>query len=264
MTIDCRYWLVLVGLFLAPGVIISDDDSSRKPTVKIGAEKLLKEVLANPKAAAAKYEGKVIAVSGPALMTTYHAQQLHDGKNQLSIIAGQKTPKDVGFNLFVEGELAPGLAAKAWMLALGQKIEMIGKVTSVKEDRVTMEDCTYRELEKITLPRITAKNLVAAYLKDPRRADATYGSGNKSKQMFLTGVIREILGGDVRTLVLEPPGKLNVHVNAVSSKEAEGLKKGDTVTLKADCRGVGTFKNADKILCTGIILKDDEVPKKQK
>ncbi len=266
MTADCRHLLALLALVLAAGGVRSDD-GERKPAVRIAADKLLKEVLANPKAAAAKYEGKIIAVSGPVSMPTASAAQLHDkpdGKNTLSVDAGQKKPAEI-FHLFVDGELAQGEAAKAWMLAHGQRIEMIGKVTGVEKEKVLMEDCTFRELEKVTLPVVTAKNLVAAYTRDWLKANATYGSWNKSKQMILTGVIQEIKSSDQipkTTLFLEPRGKFTIEVG-VNSSEATGLKKGDTVKLKADCTGPGHSANEGKILCTGVILKDDEAPKKE-
>lgn len=263
MTIDWRHLLALLALVFAAGAVRSDD-GERKPTVRIAADKLLKEVLANPKAAAAKYEGKIIAVSGPVSMPTASAARLHDkpdAKNTLSVDAGQKKLADP----FVDGELAQGEAAKAWMLAHGQKIEMIGKVTRIEKEKVLMEDCTFRELEKVTLPEVTSKNLVAAYTRDSQKANATYGSWNKSKQMILTGVIQEIKGSDqvpTTTLFLEPRGKFTIQV-AVTSSEATGLKMGDTVKLKADYTGPGHSANEGKILCTGVILKDDEAPKKQ-
>ena len=89
MTADCRDLLALFALVFAAGGVRSDD-GERKPTVRIAADKLLKEVLANPKAAAAKYEGKIIAVSGPVSMPTGSAAQLHDkpdAKNTLSVDA---------------------------------------------------------------------------------------------------------------------------------------------------------------------------------
>jgi hypothetical protein len=266
MISDCRHLLVLFALVLAAGAARSDGDE-RKPTVRIAADKLLKEVLANPKSAASKYEGKIIAVSGPVSMPTASAARFHDrpdAKNTLSVDAGQKKPGDI-FNLFVDGDLAKGEAAKAWMLVHGQKIEMIGKVTRIEKDKVLMEDCTYHELEKVILPVVTARNLVAAYTRDWNKANATYGSWNKSKQMILTGVIQDIHINDqfpTATLFLEPRGKFTIQVG-VGSSEAAGLKKGDTVKLKADCTGPGHSANEGKILCTGVILKEDEAPKKE-
>src|SRR5207248_1291277 len=107
----CRHLLVVFVLVLAAGAVRSDD-GERKPAVRIAADKLLKEVLANPKAAAAKYEGKIIAVSGPMSMPTASAARLHDqpdAKNTLSVDADQKKLADP----FVDGELAKGEAAKA-------------------------------------------------------------------------------------------------------------------------------------------------------
>src|SRR5436305_1381707 len=83
--------------------------------------------------------------------------------------------------------------------------------------------------------------------------------------MILTGVIQEIKTSDQipkTTLFLEPRGKFTIEIGVNSSK-ATGLKKGDTVKLKADCTGPGHSANEGKILCTGVILKDDEAPRRR-
>ena len=132
------------------------------------------------------------------------------------------------------------------MLAHGQKIEMIGKVTGVEKEKVLMEDCTFREVEKVTLPVVTAKNLVAAYTRDWQKANATYGSWNKSKQMILTGVIQEIKSSDQipkTTLFLEPRGKFTIEVG-VNSSEATGIRSVRTaVPARLENRVCSTFES---------------------
>jgi hypothetical protein len=71
--------------------------------------------------------------------------------------------------------------------------------------------------------------------------------GTRKRLIFLclTGVIQEIKSSDqfpTTTLFLEPRGKFTIQVN-VNSSEANGLKKGDTVKLKADCTGPGHSAN---------------------
>jgi len=76
----------------------------------------MKEGSADPKAAADKYKGKVVAVtrSVSSVDTPY-------SKNKLTLSAGKKKPTDL-FGLFVDGDLVSGQLAKARQLAAGQKV----------------------------------------------------------------------------------------------------------------------------------------------
>ncbi len=134
---------------------------------------------------------------------------------------------------------------------------MTGAVAKVEADRVTLKGCTFTEVEKAALPAVTAKDLVAAYARDPAAAGRRYGDLAARKQFILTGVVREVR--DTRysnkVVVLEPAGKLAVSVS-LSREDAEGLKRGDAVKVKADCRGLGHSELAGQVLCDGVRLKD--------
>jgi hypothetical protein len=228
------------------------DDPPRKPAVKVTAEALMKEAAADPKAAAAKYQGKLVAVTGPvsSVDSPY-------AKNVLTLAAGKRKPTDAS-GLFVDGKLAPGQAEKGRLLARGQKVALTGEVVTVAADRVTLAGCTFAEVEKVTLPTVTAKELAAAYAKAPAAAARKYGDLSTRKEFVLTGVVRELRDTKYahKVVVLEPGGKPAVTVT-LSKEDAEGLKKGDAVRVKADCRGLGHTELEGQILCDGVLLKGE-------
>ena len=246
-----RLYYSLSVLVLAAVPVRAGDGPPRKADYKMTAEALMKEVVADPKKAADKYTGKVIAVTGPvsSIDSPY-------AKNLLTLSAGKKKPTDIS-GLFVDGDLAPGQAAKGRLLARGQRVEMTGKVAKVEADRVRLESCTFTEVDKANMPAVTAKDLAAAYARDPAAAGRKYGNLSASKDILLTGVVREVK--DTRyshkVVVLEPAGKPTVTVT-LSKEDAEGLKKGDAVRLKAACRGLGHTELEGQVLCDGVLLKN--------
>jgi len=236
---------------LAACPVRAGDDPPRKPDYKVTAEALMKEVTADPKKAADKYMGQVVAVTGPVsgIDSPY-------AKNILTLSAGKKKPTDVS-GLFVDGDLAPGQAARGRLLARGQRVEMTGEVTKVEADRVRMGSCTFTEVDKSNMPTVTAKDLAAAYAKDPAAAGRKYGNLSAPRDILLTGVVREVKDTQYshKMVLLEPAGKPTVSVS-LSKEDAEGLKKGDALRLKAACRGLGHTELEGQVLCDGVLLKD--------
>lgn len=242
---------VLPIVLAAVGAARAADEPAKKPDLKVTAEALMKEVAADPKAASTKYMGKVIAVSGTVSSV--------DGpytKNILTLNAGKKKPTDIG-GLFVDGKLAEGQLEKARLLGIGQKVEMTGEVTKVEADRVTLGSATVGGADKSSLPTVTAKDLAAAYAKDLTAAGKKYGDLQTPRDVLLTGTVREVkdAGYGRKNVFLDGSGKLSVRLS-LPAEEAAGLKKGDTVTAKATCRGPGHTELEGQILCDGNLVKD--------
>jgi hypothetical protein len=102
---------------------------------------------------------------------------------------------------------------------------------------------------------VKSKDLVAAYVKDERTANTKYGDRYNRKDVFVEGVVIDITDSkfsDYKILKLEGDGKVHVY-SSVLRRDAEGLKKGDVVRIKGDCRGF--FKEQGIVDCAGHVIK---------
>jgi hypothetical protein len=220
-----------------------------KPDFSLDATELAKEVLADPKAAAAKYKGKVVELSG----TVSSATPIYNPRG-VTLNGAKKKPNDL-FALFIDCDLQPELRDKGWLLARGQKVKVTGEVAAAGADRITLTNATFAELEKNPTPSVTSKELAAAYVKDEKAANAKYGDSLNRKDVFVEGVLTDIADSQFsgyKVLKLEGHGRVFI-ASSVRTADAEGLKKGDTVRIKGDCRGF--FKEQNMIECSGHVIK---------
>ena len=244
-----------MAALIVAGVAAADDTkpADRKPDIQAKADEFVKEAVADAKAGEAKLKGKVVELTG----TVSGAEPRYTSFG-LTLSAGKRKPADAT-GLFVDCEVPEGEREKVWLLALGQKVKVVGQVKAVETDRVRLTDCSVTELEPNPLPTVTATDLAAAYVKDDKAAAKKYGDRYSTKELFLEGTVKETKPGDYGTQVfLEGADKLAVRLQ-VDKKEAEGLKAGDKLKLKATSRGYWPEEKA--VLASGRILKE---PKEKK
>lgn len=230
-------------------------DPAPKPDFTTTAEELMKEVAADPKAAAAKYDGKHLAVTGPLSFSDPRWLRGRD----FSLYGGKKKPTDM-FGLFVEGRLPPGEGTGRRYLVAKQKVELAGRVVLVEAHRVVLTGCTLTPLEKVDLSEVAAADLGAAFDREVDGAAKKYGGPHDDdrKQMILTGTVREVKkpGEYVTEVVLDTPSKLGVTLE-LWKDEAAGLKPGDKVRANAHCWGVawtGYQQRDQRVRCHGLLL----------
>ncbi len=222
-----------------------------KPEVKTTAEGLAKEVLADEKAAAEKYKGKVVEVEGAVAFANAFL-----GNGRMFHLSGaKKKPTDVvGLNLFC----VPAAAHKdkVWWLGKGQKVQVVGRVTGVTSSAVYLDQCAVTELEPSPTPRLTAEQLTGEFAKDEAAAKAKYlTKEGYPKEVIVEGTVagRETTKDGFHTVKLA--GKEGLAVSCTVDKETyEGLKDGDKVTLKGDLSGLYQGHKA-VIVNTAFVLK---------
>jgi hypothetical protein len=224
-----------------------------KPEVKETAEQFVTRAVADPKGTEARLKGKVVELTG-AVSSAGPPYT----KFGLTLSAGKPKPADAS-GLFADCEAPEAKREQVWLLAVGQKVKVAGELKSVEKDRVRLTNCEVTELEPNPIPTVKAADVAAAYAKDEKAATKTYGDRYATKELFVEGTVTGSKAGNYGTQVdLSGTDKLPVRVQ-VDPKEAEGLKAGDRVRLKATCRGYWPEEKA--VLAFGRVLKESSEKK---
>ena len=101
--------------------------------------------------------------------------------------------------------------------------------------------------EKGSVPAVSAKQITADYAGDETAAQKKYGSAESPRQVVVEGVVASITEpkfGVGKVVKLAGTGQFQVTC-LMKLEDAAGLKKGDKVTIKGNCRGL--FKR-DKVV----------------
>jgi len=101
-------------------------------------------------------------------------------------------------------------------------------------------------------PKVTARELTAAFVKDPSAAAKKYGDAMNPREVVVEGKVADVVGGTYgKVAKLEGEGK--AVVSCLLRKEDEAaVKKGDTVAIKGRCRGF--FKKDSSVDLNGGVL----------
>jgi len=229
-------------------------DTSAKtltPELKTTAEDLVKEVMADKKAAADKYsKDKVVEVERAvrhALLTKGIVDTLSfslcGGKGELGQLDVQCYLKDTEKD-------------KVSWLGKGQKVSVIGKVIMASPTTISLNECTVTEKGPNPTMKIAAEQLAAEFAKDEKAAKEKYGVYlahpsdvvNSAKEVIVEGTVADLLKrkgeffGEDHLAILAGSDGMTVTCN-LDQKTWESLKKGDKVTIKGE---VDTILNKDK------------------
>jgi hypothetical protein len=125
---------------------------------------------------------------------------------------------------------------------------------AVQSDRVRLAKCVVTELEPNPMPTVQASDIAAEFAKNPKEAAKKYGDSYATKDMFLEGaVVKSTKPYQYGvTITFDVPGKIPM-VLQVPQAEADGVKAGDKLRVKATCRGL--FPQDKTIYFQGRILK---------
>jgi hypothetical protein len=224
------------GLQLVKGPAASpagaDPSARRKPDLTASAEEFVQKALADRVAADTQFKGKVVELTGKV-----SSADPHYNPNGLTLSAGKLKPTDA-FGVFAECEVPEGQRDKAWMLAPGQKVKVVGSVWGIEKDKVRLGDCVVTELEPNPIPSAKAEEVAAAYASNARAASTKYGDRYNVKPLFLEGVVKGAQKNQYGTTVLlAGSGKIAVQLQ-LADTDAKKLRVGDRVRVKADCRGL--------------------------
>jgi len=205
------------------------------PVLKTTGEELIKDVMADEKAAKAKYEGKVIEVEGgvrqSAMFLDSFYFKLFAGQGQLGTVDVRCYPKEADQERLL------------W-LGRGQKVSVVGRLTGISPLSIYMDDCTVTEKGPNPILQITAEQLAAEFAKDGMAAKKKYGHEQahpsdvirSSKEVIVSGTIADLAivdGSFGKEPVAILAGSDGMTVTCrLTQKSWESLKKGEKVTVK--------------------------------
>jgi hypothetical protein len=103
--------------------------------------------------------------------------------------------------------------------------------------------------------KVSAKEVTAAFVKDPNAAAKKYGDAMNPKEVVVTGTVASVVNGKYGKIArLQGDGK--VVVSCLLRKEDEGsVKKGQQIVIQGRCRGY--FKSEKLVdLNGGVLVKE--------
>lgn len=177
-------------------------------------------MIADEKAAQAKYNGKVVEATGEVEV----ANKVLNA-NGFSMKGAKKKPTDV-IGVTVICNVPKGAERKAWRLGTGN-LTALG---------VYLTDCAVEELEPARTPRVTAKALAEEVLKDADAARKKYQTPEGHPQAIIvdgTVAATEKSKDGFHTAKLAGAGGVTVDCT-VNAEDFAALKAGDAVTIKGD------------------------------
>ncbi len=241
----------IFGPYLENVTLVKTLAAAPKADGGMSAIDFAKEVYADPKAGLEKYQGKRIQLTGQVGEAS--PEYSFGG---MSLKTGLKHRKMsflvVGLRIYVQ----PEKILHAYLLGVGQKVQVTGELTGITDDAITLRNCTFAELEKNPMPSLAATELAAAYVKDVKEASRKYGGEfGMRKDLFVQGKVAEIADAEFgnKAVHLEGSGKTNV-VCYIRAKDAKDLKKGDEIRVKAQCVGLVNSAGQANVHCPGWLV----------
>jgi hypothetical protein len=219
--------------------------------VKTTADALTKEVIADEKAAQAKYTGKVVEVEGEVEF----ANKIINA-NGFTMKGAKKKPTDV-VGVTVICNVPKGAEGKAWRLGSGQKVKVTGTVTLTALG-VYLNDCTVEELEPAKTPRVTAKALAEEVVKDADAARKKYQTPEgHSQAIIVDGTVEAVEKNKNGFHIAKLAGAGGVTIDCtVNQDDFAALKVGDAVTIKGDFSSYDAAEKAVTINTAFVLPKE--------
>jgi hypothetical protein len=187
---------------------------------------MVKEFLADEKAATAKYTNKTIQVDGVVDSTGGWHNDDH-----VSLKGIKKDPNDI-VGLTVMAHVVPAQVNQAVLAGKGQKVQVVGKfMIGGATFGVGLSDCTFKELEPNKVPVVSPVDVTGEFVKDAKAAKAKYGD----KEIIVEGTITDLVKHDGFYSVIMA-GTAPAFVSCtIGEKDFATLKKGEKVKIKGDC-----------------------------
>ena len=229
-----------------------DPPAARGPAeVKTTADALTKDVIADDKAARAKYNGKVVEVEGEV----EYANKVINA-NGFTMKGAKKKATDV-VGVTVICNVPKGAEGKAWRLGTGQKVKVTGTATLAALG-VYLNDCTVEPLEPAKTPAVSARALAEEVVKDADAARKKYqGPGGRTEAVIVDGTVAAVEKdrNGFHTAKLTGSGGVTVDCT-VNQEDFAALKVGDAVTIKGDFGGYYADQKAVVINTAFVLPKE--------
>lgn len=220
-----------------------DQKTKREPDLSLTSLEMAKELIANDKAAEAKFKDKTIEVTGEVSSV--------GGKRSFSFKGMKRNDKEL-LAVEVRCELAAENDGKASRLSKGQKVKAVGKFFGVSLGTyLTLVDCTLVELEPSKVLTMSAMELAAEFERDKVAAAEKF----EKKDIIVSGVFEGLFpdgpGNDVQ-LTGNAKVKIAVAVGGVYDRELDSIKKGQAIEMRGTCTGL--FLDNAIILNSGFLV----------
>jgi len=221
--------------------------AAKDPKFKLTAEDMAKEVIADQKAALAKYENQVGELEG---LVNRDNQVI--AEHAIYVAGAKKQPTDVlGLNILCT--LADEGKDKVWWLGKGQKVKVVGQVTGANSFAIALDRCSVTPLGESPTPKVTAEQIAADFAKDEEAAKKKYKIENfMPQEIIVEGTVADLeKKNDFHLAKLAGADGVTVSCT-IDKKTWEGLKKGDKVTIKGD---LSVFSDKKVGIDTAFLLK---------
>jgi hypothetical protein len=104
-------------------------------------------------------------------------------------------------------------------------------------------------------PKVSARDLTAAFVKDEAAAAKKYGDAMSPKEVLVEGTVADVVNGKYgRIARLQGDGKVVVSV-LMRAEDEPKVKKGDKVAFKGKCCGL--FRNENLVDINGGVLQKE-------
>lgn len=220
-----------------------------KPDFSLTAEDISKEVFADEKAAAARYKGKWVELTGSEEWASKYGHA-----SGFNMTGGKKKPGDLTGYIIRIG-VPPADVEKAWMMSKGQKVKAFGRVQDVSGLMLNVDQAAVTELEPSKLLTVKAEDLAADYAKDGDAAEKKYRGEAFSREIAVTGTVAELTQEkDFQYVVLAGSGSTVVKCT-FDKDDWKALKKGDKVTVKGDLSSFDPQQANSPTVNSGFLVK---------
>jgi hypothetical protein len=239
-------WL-LRDSFGGGGAVARNDDKKPRDTEPVKdpprndttmtAAAFLEEFIDNEKAAATKYQGKVVEVTAEvAGVYSPHSFQVKDAQKKVA-----KQALTCGMICLARPD-APGPIGR---LGVGQRVKVVGKFKESQALMVYLQDCQVTELEPSKLVTISAENLARDFEADFVAAQKRY----RDIDMAVAGTVTRVeMTKSQRRTVITLKGGARMPVT-VEVNELADVPIGGRVEVRARINGLPSERVALKSIC---------------
>ena len=203
----------------------SGPEQARKPDFVVSAPDFAREFLANSDKATAKYKDKVIEVEGEVRDVFCQS----GGGDALIRLAGVVEPESQGSLMGVWGHAPPKQLRRAFELSRKQKVKLTGIFSDQISSYVMLDKCTFEEISKSEIIKVTAEEIAKEFSKDALEAEKKYAD----KDILVTGKVESLKTDGNEKVTLRESDKIRVSVY-VFYKDTSYLRVGQATRLRCN------------------------------
>lgn len=234
------FWTLGCGSANRDQLIEPDGDGTiNEPPTQMSAERLGRDFADSRAAANARYRGRILDLDGLVDRVRWNAL----GKVSV-ILQGYSEPHgSMPVSKEINCQVLSRQEAQAIDLSRGQRVRLRGRCEGDSSDFfINLVNVELLDIGADPAVRTTAEELTRAYASDRSKADEVY----LGRPLIVEGDFLELLKGDEEPVALlagfeeQLPRPLRIAATSTPNRKEglAGLKKGERVTIKGECRGL--------------------------